>query len=147
MKVILQQDIDGLGKKGVVVKVKDGYARNYLLPRGVALKVTDGNLQIIEQKIKFEERRFQDEKKKAEELAKRLSSLSCTISVDTHDNEAIYGSITPINIVAALEIEGISLEKKQILLDEPIKALGIYDIDVKLHTEVNAKLKLWVVKK
>ncbi|MDP1852980.1 MAG: 50S ribosomal protein L9 [Candidatus Omnitrophota bacterium] len=146
MKIILQEDLRGVGKKGAAVKVKDGFARNFLLPNGLALKVTPANLAFIERKIKTEAGRSYDEKKKAEELAARFLSVSCTVSVDTHDDDKLYGSITAAHIAGALEAEGIILDKKQILLGEPLKALGIYNIEVKLHPEVKAMLKVWVVK-
>lgn len=146
MEVILQEDVKGIGKKGTAVKVKDGFARNFLLPNGLALKVTPANLAFIERKMKTEAGRSYDEKKKAEELAAKLSGLSCTVSVDTHDDDKLYGSVTAAHIAEALEADNIIIDKKQILLDEPLKALGIYNIEVKLHPEVKAMLKVWIVK-
>ncbi len=147
IKVILEQDVEGLGKKGAAVKVKDGFARNYLIPRRFALEATAGNLKLIEKNLQQQEKRVGEEKKKAEELAKKIAAVSCTLSVDVHDDEQVYGSITSAHIASALEAEGILLDKKQILLTEPIKALGIYNIELKLHPLVTAKLKVWVVKK
>lgn len=147
MKIVLEQDVEGLGKKGTVIKVKDGFARNFLLPRGFALKATGGNLESLQKKLRIDEERQEEDKKKAREFANKLSVVSCTVSVDTHDEDKLYGSVTASHIASALEAEGISLDKRQIALNEPIKALGIYDIEVKLHPEVKAKLKVWVVKK
>ena len=146
MKVILQEDVRGIGKKGQAVKVKDGYGRNFLLPRGLALKATPDNLAAVEKRLKFEAGRLNEQKNKTQELADKLSGISCTVSVDTHDDDKLYGSITAVQIAASLETEGIFLDKKQIILDEPIKDLGIYSIEVRLSPEVKAKLKVWVVK-
>ena len=146
MKVILQEDVRGIGKKGQAVKVKDGYGRNFLLPRGLALKATSDNLAAVEKRLKFETERLNEQKNKTQELADKLSGISCTVSVDTHDDDKLYGSITAVQIAASLETEGIFLDKKQIILDEPIKDLGIYSIEVRLSPEVKAKLKVWVVK-
>lgn len=146
MKVILQEDVGGIGKKGQAVKVKDGYGRNFLLPRGLALKATSDNLAAVEKRLKFEAERLNEEKNKAQELADKLSGISCTVSVDTHDDDKLYGSITAVQIADSLKTEGIFLDKKQIILDEPIKDLGIYSIEVRLSPEVKAKLKVWVVK-
>lgn len=146
MKVILQEDVKGIGKKGQAVKVKDGYGRNFLLPRGLALKATPDNLAAVEKRLKFEAGRLNEEKNQAQELADKLSGISCTVSVDTHDDDKLYGSITAVQIADSLKTEGIFLDKKQIILDEPIKDLGIYSIEVRLSPEVKAKLKVWVVK-
>ncbi|MEK6714877.1 MAG: 50S ribosomal protein L9 [Candidatus Omnitrophota bacterium] len=146
MKIILQEDVKGIGKKGQAVEVKDGYGRNFLLPRGLALKATPDNLAAVEKRLKFEAERLNEEKNKTQELADKLSGISCTVSVDTHDDDKLYGSITAVQIADSLETEGIFLDKKQIILDEPIKDLGIYSIEVRLSPEVKAKLKVWVVK-
>lgn len=147
MKVILQEDVKSLGKKGTVVKVRDGFARNFLLPRGFALKATAANLETIDRKLKLQAQRIVSEKKEIQEFAKKLASISCTVAMDVHDEDKLFGSVTESHIVEALESENISLDKKQIILDEPIKALGIYDVKIKLHPEVTALLKVWVVKK
>ncbi len=146
MKVVLQQDVKSLGKKGTVVDVKDGFARNFLLPQKKALRATSANLETIEKRLKLSAQASEEDKKKAEDFAKKLSSLSCTVSVDVHGDDELYGSVTAAHIASALEADGVVLEKKQIVLDEPIKKLGIYDIEVDLHPEVKAKLKVWVVK-
>lgn len=147
MKVILQQDVNKLGKKGAMVKVKDGFARNFLLPKGIALTATQENLKKVERNLANQAQRITEEKGKAQELADKLSAISCTISVDAHEEDKIYGSVTAAHILSALEAEGIILDKKQVLLKDPIKSLGIYDVELRLHPEVKAKLKVWVVKK
>lgn len=147
MKIILQQDVKGLGKKGSLAEAKDGFVRNYLLPKGLALKATPDNLSAVERKIKSEVQRIDAEKKKAQEFADKLAAVSCAVSVDTHDDDKLYGSVTSAHIASALEADGIILDKKQIILEEPLKALGIYDVEVRLYPDVKAKVKVWVVKK
>ncbi|MCX5712359.1 MAG: 50S ribosomal protein L9 [Candidatus Omnitrophica bacterium] len=147
MEVILSKDIERVGKAGEVIKVKDGYAMNFLLPNGLAVLKTQGNIKMLEQN---KQKKLQEEEKSKEssrQLAEKLSGLSLTISVLVKEEEKLYGSITTQEISAALKEEGIEIDKNTIMLDESIKALGIYEIPVKLHPQVSAKLKLWVVKK
>ncbi|MFH1360005.1 MAG: 50S ribosomal protein L9 [Candidatus Omnitrophota bacterium] len=147
MEVILCQDIQLLGKTGDIIKVKDGYARNYLLPRKMAFLTTSENLRKIEKekakKLAFEEKA----KKDAQELAEKLSSASCTVAVEVNDLEKLYGSITEVDIAKALETEGFSIDKKFITLEKPIEELGIYEAAVKLHPSIEAKVRVWVTKK
>lgn len=147
MEVILTKDVYKIGKAGVVVKVKDGFARNFLMPKGLAIVVTPGNLKKLEQeKQKMAE---ESEKRKgfANELKARLDSLSLTISVLAQEDENLYGSIVTADISNALKNEGVEVDKDCIILDTPIKALGIYEIPLHLHPEVITKLKVWIVKK
>lgn|SRR3989338_6016622 len=147
MELILCQDVAKLGKVGKVVKVKDGYARNYLLPRKLAYLATPVNLRIIEQqkaKLVAESDRI---RKEAEALAERLSKVSCTLLVEVNDLEKLYGSVTQIDIAHALKEEGFDLDKKIIMLEKPIEDLGIYEVSIKVHPEVTAKIRLWVTKK
>ena len=147
MEVILTKDVYKIGKAGAVVKVKDGFARNFLMPKGLAIVVTPGNLKKLE--IEKEKMFIESEKRKgiANELKARLESLSLTISVLAQEDENLYGSITPVDISSALKNEGIELDKECIILDNPIKALGIYEVTLNLHPEVSGKLKVWIVKK
>jgi large subunit ribosomal protein L9 len=147
MEVILTKDVNKIGKAGTVVKVKDGFARNFLMPKGLAIVVTSGNLKKLEQdkqKISLE-----SEKKKclASDLKARLDSFSLTISVLAQEDGNLYGSIAAADISDALRNEGIEVDKGCIVLNNPIKALGIYEIPLMLHPEVESKLKVWVVKK
>ena len=147
MEVILTKDVNKIGKAGAVVKVKDGFARNFLMPKGLATVVTPGNLKKLEadkQKIFLE-----SEKRKglANDLKSRLDSLSLTISALAQEDENLYGSIVAVDICNALKEEGIEIDKGCIILDNPIKALGIYEIPLILHPEVESKLKVWIVKK
>jgi large subunit ribosomal protein L9 len=115
MKVILEQDVKGLGQKGDVVTVKDGFARNFLFPRGYALRATAKNLEAIEKKLRRQKEHLEEEKKEAEEFAKKLSAVSCTVAVDVHEGDRLYGSLSPSQIASALQNEGISLDKKKII--------------------------------
>jgi large subunit ribosomal protein L9 len=146
MKIILRQDFEKLGKIGDIVEVKDGYARNYLLPRKIAYKANDGNLRALEEEKKQhttqETRALQHAKKMAVELEK----VSVTLKVKVGEDEKLFGSVTSQMIADALVEKGLTLDKRIIELEEPIKALGIYTIDVKLHPDVAGKVKVWVVR-
>lgn len=146
MKVILTQDISNLGKVGEVVQVSDGYGRNFLIPQGKALLATPQNLKIFEHQKHLEKQRTEKEKREAEKLAKRLESLSCTIPMAAGEGEKLFGAVTSLDIEAALKNEGINIDRKKIILEEPIKTLGIYTVPIKLHQGITANLKVWVVK-
>lgn len=148
MEVILKKDVDKIGKAGAVVKVKDGFARNFLIPNNLAVPVTQSNLKSLEQEKAKKTQLSEKIKKEAEELGKRLANLSLTMTaLIKEEDEKLYGSISGYEIANALKEEGIEIDKSCIMLEEPIKALGIYEIPVKLHPEVEAKIKVWVVKK
>ncbi|MFT5169401.1 MAG: large subunit ribosomal protein L9 [Candidatus Omnitrophota bacterium] len=147
MEVILIKSIENLGKIGDVVKVKDGYARNMLLPQKLAFLATPSNLKRIAKLEAARKAEHDVEKKVAEDLVEKLGKASPTVNVEVNDQEKLYGSITETDIVKALEVEGFSIEKKQISLEKPIEELGIFDVDIKLHSEVTAKIRLWVTKK
>lgn len=146
MKVILKQDFEKLGKAGEVVEVKAGYARNYLLPRGIALEATPSNLRVFEEQKKLDAQRLDKAKKAALALADKLESVSCTAAVAAGEEDRIFGSVTSQTIAELLKEKGFDIDKKRILLEEPIKALGIYDVPIRLHPEVEVKVKVWVVK-
>lgn len=147
MEVILNQDINGLGKKGAVVKVKEGFARNFLIPNGLALPLTAENLKRLEQEKQRKTAQLEKIKKEAEALKAKLASLSLTIPALAQEGDALYGSISSADLSAALKEEGLGIDKDSILLDGPIKSLGIYEVPINLHPEVSAKIKVWVVKK
>lgn len=147
LKVILKEDVAGLGKTGDVKQVKDGFARNFLLPRRLALEASNENLKQIEIQRKKTEEKVVLEKKKALDLAQRLSNISVTIAVEVNEEGKLYGALSVSDIIKAVSGEGVELDKKCIVLKEPIKDLGIYEIEVKLFTEVLSKIKVWVVKK
>ncbi|NOZ55250.1 MAG: 50S ribosomal protein L9 [Calditrichaeota bacterium] len=146
MKVILKQEVEKLGKPGDIVTVKDGYARNYLLPRGLAVPATPGNLRAIEEEKKLAELRANREKRAAEKLAEKLNSVSVTATVSVGEEDKIFGAVTSQTIAELLKEKGYDIDRRKIHLEEPIKALGIYDVPIKLHPEVEAKVKVWVVR-
>ncbi len=146
MEIILRQDYQGLGKTGDVVKVKDGYARNYLIPKGIAYIASKENKKRLENELKVKSWRIEKEKQIAQQLAEKLDKISCTIPVQVGEEDKLFGSVTSQNIAEALEAQGIKVDRRKIQLDEPIKSLGIYAVPIKLHPEVEAKVKVWVVK-
>lgn len=147
MEIILKQDVDKIGKAGSVVKVKDGFARNFLFPKGLAIEVTQENIKALEAERKRKIIKSEKEKKEFEKIKEKLEGMSLTIPVLTQEDEHLYASITSQDIVRALKDDGITIEKNLIQMDEPIKSLGIFEIPVNLHPEVSAKIKVWIVKK
>lgn len=147
MEVILKKDVQKLGKAGCVVKVKEGFARNFLFPCGLAEEANSAGLKRLAQINELKARQAKKEKEEAQELARRIDSLSLTIPALTQDGEKLYGSIGPQEISAALKDEGVLIDKAVVELAEPLRSLGIYEIALKLHPEITAKLKLWIVKK
>lgn len=147
MKVILIEDVQKVGSMGEIVQVKDGYARNFLFPRNLAKPATGSNLKIIEDIKKRKIAALVKEKKLAEELKEKLSLVSCTIAVEAGDDDRLFGSVTAQDIARAFEDEGLSIDKRKVILEEPIKKLGVYHVPVKLHPEVSGEVKVWVVKK
>ena len=147
MKVILKQDVEKLGKAWDVVNIKDGYARNFLFPRGLILAVTKENLKLKEKleasKAVLEEKN----KKEAQALAKKLLTESFTLTREATAEDKLYGTIDAQEIEKLLKSEDYDIDKKNILLTEPIKSLGAHTVDLKLHPEVIAKIKVWVVRK
>ena len=147
MDIILMENVEKLGQVGDVVKVKNGYARNYLLPRQLGVAATTGNIKRIEkEKIK---RLAIDEaqKKEAQQKAESLSKVSLTITVEVNDQEKLYGAVSETEILEALEAEGQKIDNKALVLEKPVDDLGIFEIGVKLHPQVIAKIRLWVTKK
>lgn len=146
MELILTKDIEHLGKFGDVVNVKQGYARNYLLPRKLAVEATEGNKKAIEKKRLEIDKQEEQKRKEAEALVKKIEKLSLTASVQVGENEKLYGSVTTQDIAGLLKEEGFDIDKKKIELENPIKALGVYNAKIKLDPEVTATVKVWVVK-
>lgn len=147
MKVILREDIDTLGKCGEVVEVKDGYGRNFLLPRNFAVAASRGNLKAIDEIKLQKELRDRKLMKESERIKNRIEKASLTAEVNVGEEEKVFGSVTTTMIADLLQKEGIDVDRRHILLDDPIKALGIFTVPVKVAPEVVASLKLWVVKK
>lgn len=146
MRVILCQDYESLGKMGTQVDVKSGYARNYLLPRGIAVPATKSNMRALEEETQLKELRETRSLRRSQSLAEKLKKLSLTIPVRVGEENKVFGAVTAQEISEQLKEKGYDIDKKQILLDEPIKALGIFDIPVKLHSEVETTVKLWIIK-
>ncbi|MGE5280085.1 MAG: 50S ribosomal protein L9 [Deltaproteobacteria bacterium] len=146
-KVILKENVPGVGQAGEVKQVKDGFARNFLLPRNLALLASDHALRQVALEKSKRETAAANEKKRAEELAAKLKGVSLTLAVEVNEEDRLYGSLIEHDIVQALAAEGIAIDKKMVLLEEPIKALGIFDIPIKLSPELTVAVKTWVVKK
>jgi large subunit ribosomal protein L9 len=145
MEVILREHVDNLGRRGDLVKVADGYARNYLLPRKLALLATDGNKKQIErERAKFEVKEL-EEQKVAQAVADRMASVEIEIARRVGETEALYGSVTSSDIAEALAAKGFDLDRRKLQLHEPIKKIGAYDVPVKLHRDVTVQLKVRVV--
>lgn len=146
MQVILLQNVEGRGKVGDQLEVKDGYARNYLIPKGLALKADKNSIKRFREMARLKEMKKNKALKKSRELAEKLQSLSLTIPVQVGEEDRVFGSVTSIEIAQHLKDKGYDIDKRQIMLAEPIKALGIFDVPVRLHSEVTATVKLWVIK-
>jgi large subunit ribosomal protein L9 len=146
MEVILRDHVDHLGKRGEIVKVADGYARNYLLPRKLALLATDANKQRISRERKIAEAREGEERVAAEAVADRLVALDLQIARKVGDNDTLYGSVTNGDIAELLKEKGFDVDRRKILLPDAIRALGETHVPVKLHRDVTAQLKVTVVK-
>ena len=147
MKVILLKDIKKIGEEGKAVEVKDGYARNYLIPKGLAVKTTDEGLKKLEEIKRKRAKTSEEEKQKLLIFKEKLEAISLTITAKVKEGEDIFGSINELQILKALSDENIDLEKGKIVLEEPLKKVGVYNLKVKLHPQIDASLRVWVVKK
>lgn len=146
MEIILRQAVDNLGHPGDIVDVKPGYARNYLLPRGLAFLATTGNKKRIEQDRQRLEEAENERRTKAQELAAKLEEVSLTFSARVGEEGKLFGSVTAADIAQQLEAQGLHVEKRLIDLHDPIRALGVYRVPVRLHADVKPELKVWVIK-
>jgi large subunit ribosomal protein L9 len=146
MEVILRQAVENVGKPGEIVKVSNGFARNYLLPRGLAYEATAGNRKRIEQEKARLESAENQRKSEAEELAARLEPVQLTFSARVGEEDKLFGSVTSADIAHQLQAQGFQIEKRQIDLHEPIKSLGVFKVPVRLHAEVKPEIKVWVIK-
>ncbi|MFH0925838.1 MAG: 50S ribosomal protein L9 [bacterium] len=147
MKIILRKEVESLGKIGDVVRVSDGYARNFLFPQKLAMEATDKSIKFLERERKVEEANATKELREAEALSGKINQLSCTIVKQAGENDKLFGSVTSGDIFNSLKDESIIVDKKNIRLDEPIKSLGVFNVPIKIHPQVTASLKVWVVKK
>ena len=146
MELILRQDVDKLGRRGEIVKVAEGFARNYLLPRGMGMPVNAANKAMVEKEKKAHEARLAKEKAEFESLAGRIGGLRFVAPRKVGENETLYGSVTSGDIADFLKTKGIEIDKRKVLLDEPVKTLGEHEVRIKLHPEVQASLRLLVTK-
>lgn len=146
MEIILRQAVENLGKPGDVVKVKAGYARNYLLPHGFAYEATPGNLKRIQQERDRLDAAENERRGAAQGLAEKLEQVSLTFSARVGEEGKLFGSVTAADIAQQLEAQGFHLERRQIDLHEPIKALGVYRVPIRLHADVKPEVRVWVIK-
>jgi large subunit ribosomal protein L9 len=146
VEVILLDAVPSLGSRGDTVKVKSGYARNYLFPRKLALPATEPNRRVFKEEEVILAKRDELAKNNARTAAEKMADVSCTIPVQVGDEDKLYGSVTGNDIAKVLKDQGYDIDKKQVLLEEPIKQLGVYTIDIMLHREIKAPVKVWVVK-
>lgn len=145
MDIILKEDVQNLGRALEVVKVKNGYAHNFLFPRGLAVLATDSAKKMLEnERLKLEEKSRQ-EKADQQKIADKMKDVSLTIAAKVHEGEKLYGSISASDIAAKLKEVGYDIDKRNVLLAEPIKQLGMFSIKIQLHREVEAKVKLWII--
>ncbi|MFH1612772.1 MAG: 50S ribosomal protein L9 [bacterium] len=146
MEIILKQNVEKLGKQGSKVKVKNGYAKNYLIPKNFAIKANLENIKIYEHEKKMHLLQITKCEKEAKIMAEKLNKISLTISKQSGENDKLFGSVTTQDIVEALKKEHYVIDKKQIMLEEPIKQLGVYTISVKLYQNITTQIKVWVTK-
>ena len=146
MEVILRNAIDKLGHPGDIVSVSPGYARNFLLPRGLAYQATPGNLKRIAAEKSRLEALYNERKAAAQAIADKLAEVSVTFAARVGEEGKLFGSVTNSDIAHQLEAQGFKIEKRQIELNEPIKALGMYKVPIKLHADVHPEIKVWIIK-
>jgi large subunit ribosomal protein L9 len=146
MEVILREDIERVGNRGQVVKVADGYARNFLLPKRLAVAATDANRKIVEQERQAHLRREAKQKGEAEDLSKLLNGVIVTIAQKAGENDQLFGSVTSKDVADALAAKNFTIDRRKVLLDEPIKQLGEFKVPVRLHKDVTAEVTVHVVK-
>ncbi len=146
MRIILTADVSALGKAGDVVTVKEGYARNYLMPKGAAQVADAAGLRRVEAIKQRQQADTARRQREAQELAKRLSGMSCTISVRAQDDDQLFGSVSAAEIVKVLQEQDVTVDKSQIMLETPIKQLGVYQVPVRLDVDMTAVIKVWVVR-
>ncbi|MCX7725482.1 MAG: 50S ribosomal protein L9 [Chitinispirillaceae bacterium] len=146
MEVILLKDHGKLGKALDVVNVKDGYARNFLIPQGIAMVATEGNRKKVEETKRLAEKREEKKLNDAKELALKIEQVPCTIAVKVGEEDKIYGSVGAVEVANYLKREGYDIDKNQVEIEEPIKKLGVYTVTIKVYKDITAKLKVWVVK-
>jgi len=146
MKVILKEDLDRLGERGEIVEVAPGYARNFLIPKKLALVATKPNLRVYEEERRQQQIIATKERRESETLAKSLENVSCTAVVSVGEDDRVFGSVTSQMIADLLKEKGFDVDRRKVELEEPIRALGVYTVPIRLHPEVETQVKVWVVK-
>ena len=147
MKIILREDVPDVGKAGQTIDVKDGFGRNYLIPRNLAIPATKANLKAIDEISKQTDIRERKQRREAEIIKEKIEKLSLSVEVLVGEDDKLFGSVTSGDIAELMGKEGVAVDKRAIELENPIKVLGIYTVPVKIEKEVTANLKLWVIKK
>jgi large subunit ribosomal protein L9 len=145
MKVVLKDDIMNIGKMGQIIDVADGYARNYLVPRGLAIEANTKNIKSLEHEKRIIKEKAKKIRNSAEDLSHKISTMTLVIKSKSGDDGKLFGSVTTMDIAKLLQNEGVEIDKKRISLDEPIKRLGSYTVNVKLHSEISTQLNVQVV--
>ena len=146
MEVILLKDLEGLGSEGEIVKVKPGFARNFLVPKGIALRASKSNLAVAEERKRIKEAKENRAEKVNQVLIDKLAKTNITIEVQVGEEERIFGSVTTQDIQKSLEEKGITIDRSCILMEEPIKSLGVYNIPVKITVDLESEIKVYVIK-
>jgi large subunit ribosomal protein L9 len=146
MEVILLEDLKGVGVRGDTVRVADGYARNYLIPHKMAISAAGSGAKVFREEERQRDVRENRLRRAAEKVASEMAKTSCTVPVQVGEEDRVFGAVTAQDIAEALGKAGFQVDRKKIMLDEPLKALGVYNVRVKLRTDVEAKVKVWVVK-
>jgi large subunit ribosomal protein L9 len=146
MKVILREDVSNLGGSGAIVNVKPGYARNYLIPQGLAAIATSRNIKLMEHRLREIQRQIDAAKAAAQDVKARLAETSVTVAKPAGENEKLFGSVTARDVAQALLAEGVTADRRRIVIGEPIKALGVYTVGLRLHGGDVAEFKVWVVR-
>jgi large subunit ribosomal protein L9 len=146
MKIILREDVEALGSAGEITTVKDGYARNFLIPRNLAYPATKSYLKVYEEEQRLRNKREARATAQAEQLAAKLTNLSLETTVQVGEDDKVFGAVTSADIAQLLADKGYEIDKRDILLEEPLKALGIYNVPVKVAPEIKAEVKVWVIK-
>ena len=146
MEVILLKDLEGLGSEGEIVKVKPGFARNFLVPKGIALRASKSNLAVAEERKRIKEAKENKAEKVNQVLIDKLAKTNITIEVQVGEEERIFGSVTTQDIQKSLEEKGITIDRSCILMEEPIKSLGVYNIPVKITVDLESEIKVYVIK-
>jgi len=147
LEVILREAVEDLGERGDRINVARGFARNYLIPKNLAVEATSGNLRMLEEEEKLRSVRENKVLRQSERLAERLKKVSVTAAVQVGEEDRLFGSVTSHDIEELLKAQGYEIDRRNILLEEPLKALGVYTVPIKLHKDVECAIKVWVVKK